>query len=132
MMHYIVAVVIAFLIIGAGCLFVLNTRSSLQQPVVALKAELQQKKALGQLPPEWQGIDIDQLELSSLSIRLSEIEHTRLDIADLLVGYWYAFGLIAFAVCLRVTYPIGRTNSNNCLADQRDKSAPTLHCHHTS
>lgn len=112
-MHYIIAVVIAFLIIGAGYLFVLNTRSTLQQRVAALKTELQQKKALGQLPPEWQGIDIDQLELSSLSMKLSEAEHTRLDIADLLTSYWYAFGLIAFAVCLGVTYLIGRTNSNN-------------------
>ncbi len=107
-MRYVVASLIACLIVSAGTLFVWQTRSRLQGRFEEFKNDLKAKKEAGQLPPEWQGVDLDQLELSQVGITLPHSEQTRLGIANLLSTFWYLLVPLAFIVCLGVAALLGK------------------------
>jgi hypothetical protein len=99
---YVLALLVAALVIGSGVWFIHDTRSAVAARFIAFKAELQAKRSAGQLPPEWRGVDIDRLEPSQVGMQLDSATMMRLDLADFLAEYSFVAGAVVVAVCLVV------------------------------
>jgi hypothetical protein len=104
MFPYLIAVGIASLLIGLGALFIIHTKQQLNQHLTEQKTLLKQQAAEGKLPPEWQGVNIDAIELSQLQMQLPPDLHARLDIADALSDWWFVLIPIVVGVCLLVAF----------------------------
>src|SRR5438552_11129655 len=85
---YVIATIVDLVLLGAGAVFVWYAHHRIDQRVENLKETLKAQKAAGQLPAQWQNVDLDHLEKSQLDMRVSEREMLMLDIADFLVGNW--------------------------------------------
>jgi hypothetical protein len=68
-----------------------------------VKDGLKAKRAAGELPPELQGVDLDNLQLSQLGIRLTPSEMTSVEVADFLVVYCYLLIALVLAACWGMT-----------------------------
>jgi len=98
MRYYLAGILLALMLISGGTAFVLFVRSEIKQHFQLEKRKLLASKAAGQLPLEWQGVDIENLEVTQLEMRVPERLHFRLDLADFLSSFKYI--LIPLVVCL--------------------------------
>ena len=105
---YMVAVLIAAPIVGVAFAFVQQTRSNMQARAEKMKDDLKAKREAGQLPPEWQGVDLDNLQLNQLGMRLTPSEMTSLEIADFLATYSYLLIALVLAACWGITALVSR------------------------
>jgi hypothetical protein len=99
-MRYFIALIAAALIIGAGVLYVRQTNQSMEQLI--RQAFLRQQQA-GTLPPELQGVDIQNADLKTLGdfgMQLPAATERRLKWAMLLSEYWYVLAPLVTILCL--------------------------------
>jgi hypothetical protein len=106
--RYIVAAVVACLLIGAGIVFVRQTNARFQGLFEESRQDLIAKREAGQLPPEWQGVDLDDLRIDQIKMPVTQDDMTRLDISRFLTKYAYVLAVFVFAVCLGVAALVGR------------------------
>jgi hypothetical protein len=106
--RYIVAAVVACLLIGAGIAFVRQTNARFQGGFEEFRKDLVAKREAGQLPPEWQGVDLDDLRVDQIKMPVPYDDLIRLDISRFLTKYSYFLAVLVFAVCLGVAALVGR------------------------
>jgi hypothetical protein len=106
--RYLVATFVACIIIGAGIVFVRQTNERMQGRFEEFRKDLVVKKEAGQLPPEWQGVDLDNLQIDQIKMRVTQDEMTRIDIARFLTAYGYFLAVLVFAACLGVAALVGK------------------------
>jgi hypothetical protein len=98
-MPYVVASVVASLIILAGALFIRHTQRSIEQQI---RQTLRDSKERGELPPELQGVDLDTVPLSDFGFPLSRRDQATVAIAGLLSEYWYVWVPLIVVLCFGV------------------------------
>jgi hypothetical protein len=96
---YVLASVVALLIIGAGALFIRHTQRSVEQQ---FRQALRHMKEKGELPPELQGVDLDTVPPSHFGIPLSRRDQATVAIAGLLFEYWYVWIPLIVVLCFGV------------------------------
>lgn len=94
-MRYLVALVVAFAVIGLGVGFVWSTRQALHQK---LRAELQAMAARGEISQA----EADAGEITDMGMELPEADKFRIGIADLLVGFSFVLIPLLVVLCLGV------------------------------
>ncbi len=104
-MRYLVALTVACVLIAAGLIFAWQAQASMQRRFDQFKEELRAQKAAGKLPPEWEGVDLDHVELK---MKVTSVEITRLNISRWLSKYWYVFVLFVLAICLGLAAVAGK------------------------
>src|SRR5262245_43543175 len=102
MIRYPIAIVVAILLVVAGWWFVRYTHSGAQARLEHYKKELKAKKEAGELPPEFRGVDIDNLQPSQIGMRVTSGEQTRITIANALSEHAYIMMALDLAICLAV------------------------------
>jgi hypothetical protein len=109
-MRYVIALVVAALLIGGGFLFVHQTYRSVQELV---RQGLRKQKQAGTLPPELQNVDIDAAELLDMQIQLPAAWETRLKVAFLLQDWWYIWMPLTVSGCIAVAAVVCRKRVEN-------------------
>jgi hypothetical protein len=107
-LRYIVAALVACLLIGAGIVFVRQTNARFQGILEESRQDLIAKRDAGKLPPEWQGVDLDELGIDQIKMPVPYDYLIRLDISRYLTKYAYVLAVFVFAVCLGVAALVGR------------------------
>jgi hypothetical protein len=102
-----VTILLAGLIFGVAFAFVRRTRNMMQARLKRMKDDLKAKRVAGRLPPEWQGVDLDNLQLSQLSVLLTRREMRRVQIADFFAEYSYLLMALVLAACWGITTLLG-------------------------
>jgi hypothetical protein len=98
-----VTVLMVGLIVGLAFAFVQQTRSHMQARMAKVKEDLKAKRKAGQLEPAWEGVDLDNLQLNQLGMRLTRAEMTSVEIADFLAAYSYLLIALVLAACWGIT-----------------------------
>jgi hypothetical protein len=106
--RYIVAALVACLFIGAGIVFVRQTNAKFFGNFEEFRQDLIAKRNAGKLPPEWQGVDLDDLRIDEMKMKVTHDDIVRLDISRFLTAYRYFLAVLVFAVCLGVARLVGR------------------------
>jgi hypothetical protein len=104
-LRYILAIVVALLLIGLGALYVRLTLRSLEGQV---RQALRQQQLNGELPPELQGVDVETAEISDFQMKVPPGVQFRLELAHFLTEYWYVGVVIVVAGSLAVAALVGR------------------------
>jgi hypothetical protein len=104
-MRYVVALLVACLLIGAGTLYVRLAHRSIE---FKLREALRRQKEAGTLPPELQDVDPDAAALADMQVKLSRGDETRLQAAMWLSDLWYVLAPLTVAICLGAAWLIGR------------------------
>jgi hypothetical protein len=96
---YLIAVIVAALIIGGAFAFASHTRRSF---VESLRQDLRDAKAAGTLPPEMQDVDIETLDLADLGVEVTPGQMRQLQIADFIDHIWELWAPMTVLVCLGI------------------------------
>jgi hypothetical protein len=99
-MRYIIALVVAALLIGGVVLYIRNTDRAIEQ---AIRQALLNQKLAGTLPPELQGIDPQTADLSKLGdfgMKLPAALEHRLQLTYYLTDFWYIWAPLIVLVCM--------------------------------
>src|SRR5437879_3407392 len=104
-MRYIIALIIAALIIVAAALFAWRSFREIDQFV---RDGLRKQQQPGQLPPELQNVDVDSVDLNNFKIRLPYALIVRLELARWISRVWYIWAPVLIAVCLGLAALYGR------------------------
>jgi len=80
----------------------------MQERFEEFRKDLAARKEARQLPPEWQGVDLDTLRIDQVAMQVTQDEMTRLDITRFLTAYGYVLAVLVFAACLGVAGLVGR------------------------
>ena len=106
MLRYIIALIVATLIIGGGVVFVRSTFGELNNQ---LRQQLRAQKAAGTLPVRLQNTDVDRVTVGDdFAMQVSTDMQIRLDIAQWLDGFWPFLVLIIMVLCVGAAWGIGR------------------------
>jgi hypothetical protein len=108
MIRYVIALIIAALIILAGVLFVRQTYAEIETPFEQQRQKLKQQKANGTLPKEWQDVDLDTMKYSDFAMPVSTGFQIRWDLTMWLVEFWWFFIPLVAATCLGAAWLFGR------------------------
>lgn len=103
-MNYLIPPLAAILILNTGLLFIWFTERKIEQRVEELRNELKAQKTKGQLPFEWNNIDLDHLDKTHLMMRLTSGESFCLDLADFFLSNWIILIIGVFAVCYGIAF----------------------------
>jgi len=79
-MRYIIAAAVACVLVAAGVAFVWHTRAQTARRFEEFKGDLLAKRDAGNLPVEWQGVDVDQLEFANIKMQVTAAEMTKISI----------------------------------------------------
>lgn len=104
-MRYLIAVTIAGLVIAGLWVFWWWNHDLVERQV---RQQLRQDKEQGKLAPEFQGVDIETLDLSNYSVRVSRDVMGRANAARFLGGTWYLWMPAVLLMCLGAAALIGR------------------------
>lgn len=107
-MRYVVAALVAILIIAGGFLFAWVTN---RQTESQIRAAVREQQESGKLPPELEGKDIDSLQLEDLrdfKVKLPASNQWRLDLARVVTVLWYIWAPAVIGLCFGVAAIIGR------------------------
>lgn len=99
---YLIALFVAGMVIAGGALFVTKTHVGLAKRFEAFKADLLARKKAGKLPPEWQGKDIEGLDLEHSRMHLPADAQLWLDTANALESHRAALIAGVLVLCLGV------------------------------
>ena len=91
-----IALIVACLIVGGGVFFAKHDHGGVKAKLEQFKQDLKNQKAAGQLPPDYQGVDLDQLEFG---MQVPADVQIRMDIARLLADMWYVLIPLVFVWC---------------------------------
>jgi hypothetical protein len=97
---YAVWLCVAVAVIVSGFLFNWLTTRSFQE---LIRQSLRNQKQAGTLPPEWQSIDVETVDISKLGDFQMKVPHAmelRLQIALFLTDLWYVWIPIVVLLCL--------------------------------
>jgi hypothetical protein len=98
----------AALIVGLAFAFVQQTRSRIKARAAKVREDLKAKRKAGQLEPEWEGVDLDNLQINQLGVRLTRGEMTSVEIADFLAAYSYLLIALVLAACWGIMALLGK------------------------
>jgi len=98
-MRYVVALIVACTIFGAGALYVLFAFWSVE---TTIRETLRRQKEAGTLPPDLQDVDPDAPKLPDIAIQLPRGEQTKLQLAMLLEDWWFVLAPLTITVCLGI------------------------------
>jgi hypothetical protein len=101
-MRYIVAIVVAGLVIAGGAWFVRQTELSLKQ---RLQAAIKEEQAAGRLPAD---LDVEQVESADIGVDLPSSEILRLTIANALVAGRFVLPAVVLLGSLGIAHLLGR------------------------
>jgi hypothetical protein len=107
-LRYILAIVVALLLIGLGALYVHLTLRSFEDQV---RQALRQQQQNGELPAELQGVDLETVEIGNFQMRIPPGMEFRLELAHFLTEYWYVGVVIVVAGSLAVAALVSRWTS---------------------
>jgi hypothetical protein len=101
---------VAALLIAAGGLFVWHTFHSLDR---AVRDSLRQAKQAGTLPPELQDVDPEtaELKIPDMQIKLPSGLQQRVEIAYLLMDWWYIWVPLILVAAPGITALLSRDHS---------------------
>lgn len=100
-MRYIIAVVVASLLTGAG----FGVGRYMKRALIEdLRGSLRTAKAEGTLPKELEGVDIDNFTLEGWEIRLSQKAMRQIWISDWLLYGWHIWIPIVFLGSIGIAY----------------------------
>jgi hypothetical protein len=100
MLTYTITLVIFLVFLGAGFAFVRFTQARTADRFEQFKNNLKHLNETNQLPEEWQGVDLEKLDLSQNQMRLLEDEALMLDIAAALSDHCYFLIGVGLLACL--------------------------------
>ena len=107
--HYLVALVVACVIVAAGAVFVRQTWAELRSNVKQAAAHDKAARTGGQPLTEAKQAELDaQFERGQLGMMVSPGMHRRLDLAILFQELWYVLVPLVFAGCLGAAAVFGR------------------------
>lgn len=113
-MRYVIALVVAGLLIGGGFLFVYQTDRSFEG---YFRDALRKQKQAGTLPPELQNVDIDTAEMRDLghdwNLHLPAAWMRRIQISLMLHKWRYILASVTVLGCLAVAFLTGRRRVAN-------------------
>ncbi|WP_437227823.1 hypothetical protein SH661x_000574 [Planctomicrobium sp. SH661] len=95
--RYLVAIVLAALIVAGGFFYVAWVRQSFLESV---RAELRAQKAANSLPPELQDVDIETFVPNNMGFEVSSSVARAIIFADFLSACWAIWVPLVFTVCL--------------------------------
>jgi hypothetical protein len=98
-MAYVIASVVACVIILARALCIRHTQRSIEQ---RFRQTLRDMKERGELPPELQAVDPDTIEPTNVGIRVPARDVAKLAIAGFLFEYWYVWIPLIVVRCFGV------------------------------
>jgi hypothetical protein len=104
-LRYILALVIAVLVIGLGVLYVRLTLRALEAQT---RQALRQQRKDGTLPPELQGVDVETVEVRDFAMQVPSGLEIRLELAHLLTAFWYVWVVVVVTGSLAVAALVGR------------------------
>lgn len=107
-MRYVIALVVAALLIGGGFLFAHQTEHSLEK---LIRDGLRKQKEAGSLPPELQNVDPDAAKLPDFQMQLPAAWETRLKMSFMLREWWYIWAPLTVVGCLAVAALVGRKSA---------------------
>jgi len=104
-MRYLIAIVIAFLIVGGGVAFCVNVRQSL---IHELREQIKNAENADEKAAEWEEM-LNQGKIPpELGIEVSPSMLWRILIADLLAGFWYIWIMIVFGASFAIAHFVVR------------------------
>ena len=109
-MRYIVAVIVAGLLVAGGILFVRQTYRGVEQEI---RQSLLREKQAGTLPPEFQNVDIESGKLPDMQISLPAGLDWRIKVSMWLEDFWHILAPLTVAICLAVAFLLGRKGMEN-------------------
>jgi hypothetical protein len=98
-MRYVVALLVAFLILGGGSIFVWYTWRSVERECRQI---FKDQKEARKLPPELQGVDLDTIGLDDFGFPLSPAQQGKLALAAFITNFRYVLAVLVLAVCLGI------------------------------
>jgi hypothetical protein len=108
--RYLIPLAFATMLIAAGGLFVWHTFHSLGR---AVRDSLRRAKEAGTLPPELQDVNPDaaDLKIPDMQIKLPSGLHQRIQIAYLLMDWWYLWVPLILVAAVGSSALLGRDRS---------------------
>jgi hypothetical protein len=106
-MRYVVALVVAALLIGGVVLYIRQTDRVLEQ---AIRQALMKQQQAGTLPPELQGVDLQTVnlkEMGGFQMSLPVGLEQRLKLSLMLTDFWYVWGPLVVVICLGAASLVG-------------------------
>jgi len=103
--RYVIALIVAAVLIAAGAAFVRLTFSAFEAQV---RRALRAQQQAGTLPPELQGIDVESVNIWESNIRVPRGQEAQLQLAMLLSDMWFIWAPLVVAVCVGVAALVGR------------------------
>jgi ABC-type antimicrobial peptide transport system permease subunit len=100
MRPYLIATILAALIILAGILFTRMTFGEIDDNFEKQRQMLKEQKQNGTLPEHWKNVDLDSLQWGDVGMKLSSNMQTRLSVAMFLRDFWFALIPVTIAVCI--------------------------------
>lgn len=100
-MIYVKSLALAALVISVGAVFVWLTFRSTENKI---RDSFRQQKAAGTLPPDFQDVDIETIDISKVGfqMKLPRAYELRLQIAMWIVDLWYLWSALTVGICLGV------------------------------
>jgi len=109
-MRYVVALIVALVVIGAGAIFVQTTTQGLRGRMLP---SLEAARARGTISEEQYRDALAQESVKGFGIELPPREIVRLKVADYLSGFWFVLAPLAIALCLAVAHLTRRSQQNS-------------------
>ena len=99
--RFAIAIGFACLFVAGGFAFVRYSDGLMKARFDQARERLKAKRDAGALPPEWQGVDLDKLDMADYAIRLPAWDEWCISTGRWMSRLWYLWVPLVFAVCLR-------------------------------
>jgi hypothetical protein len=108
--RYLIAIVVAGLLIGGAAFFV---RQTFRDIMVHVRQALRNQKEAGILPPELRDVDIEAAVLPDMVISLPASLQRRLQLAYWATDFWYVWAPLTVVSCLGLAFVLFRKPIEN-------------------
>ncbi len=99
MFRYVIAIAVAVLVIAAGGFFCLHTRTQFES---RFREALKAAKEAGQLPPEWENADLDEIDAVDFGMECSASDKLRLSLSEILARHRFVLSTLVVGTCLAI------------------------------
>ena len=104
--RYTIALALSCVLVIAGFAVSKYLRHSFAEEI---RQKFRDAAAAGKLPKELEGVDLDTWTPAGFDIKVTAVQMTRLQIADLLAYVWYIWIPAVCAICFGTAYLLGRS-----------------------
>jgi hypothetical protein len=105
-LRYIFALVASALLVIAGLATANHLRHSF---IEEFRQDLREAAASGELPKEFDGVDLDTVTPEGREVRVTARQETRINVAGFLLNLWFIWVPLVLAGCFEIAYLLGRS-----------------------